>query len=191
MTLKTISRIAMIFTVGILGVAICVAEAPEESAAFVEGSVPAIPPAATGALDLGDSQNLHFRYGDSQFSIPADQITGYKWHKRGNGGFGESVTDGADAVGRTLLPMFFDKTKYLTINFKPSDRMGVEEVVFEVRNGVKKEADPVLKSWVATNKQRAARRSSPEWWGDRYYKTSRNRHIWENEASTNAAAQEK
>ena len=179
MTLGSIRSISQILAAGVLGSALCLAEAPADSTAYIAGTIQEIPTRTNGTLDLGDPDNLHFRYGDTDYSIPYERVMGYAWDKAGKETVGGYFAESADTIGRALLPMFFDKSKFLTIKFSGADSAEPQRVVFEVPTSIKKSADPVLKSWVARNNKLPTAKLSETWWGDRYWKTKNNRSQWE------------
>jgi len=136
-----------------------------------------------GLLKLNDSTGLAFEFGDQSFRVAADQITSYKWAKELDG-VGEHLSAAAAKVGRTLLPMAFHKERYLTVYFRRPGARHSDRLTFTVSKQLRKSADPVLAAWVQKNRSNpvmagAFAEDNDAWWGNKYWKTNRNRHLWE------------
>ncbi len=159
--------------------AICLAGGDPSQVEYLEGTVVTIPSGTEGAFDLTDSSKLQFHYSGTSWDVPYESIVSYEWSRPAEG-FGEQVTHGADQVGRAVMPMLY-KTKFLTIGFQGDG--GREQAVFRVPKEMVSAADPVLKNWVKRNSSvpvaNLAVDESGTWWGNRYWKTSRNKHLWE------------
>ena len=162
------------------------------TAAYVGGTITAIPGNAQGTLDLGAPDAIYFRYGAADYSIPFGDITGYHLG-RDNQGFAASVAGGAAKVGRTVLPMFFSSKKFLTLEVRPMGVTKTETLVFELPSDEAKAALPVLQARVTPTLLESpvadptvTRRREPtrdmygvgSWWGDTVWRTNRNKDLW-------------
>ncbi len=186
MTLPKIFLVAGVIAGMILMQVPCLAGESTSSVSYVEGTVEAIPWNTPGTLNLGDKTQLQFQYGESTYAIPYSAITGYQLGRR-NHGLKSHVAAGASKVGHTVLPMLFSNDKkYLTVDFKPEGTVANEHIVFQVPKQTALEAVPVLKSWTEKNLAAASGAGAPAgdstWWGDRYWKTTRNKHLWNTSA---------
>ena len=184
MTLTTILRVTCAFAVLVVLQGICLAgQTATGSAAYVDGTVSAIPANTAGTLDLSDSEQLRFRYGHTSYAIPYDKITSFQRGRNNNRGFGSRIASGASKIGSTILPMFFSNKKYITIAFKSEDSANSEQMVFQVSDGVADTTIPVLEART-TNPAEAGQTTATavsdedSWWGNKVWRTNRNRHLW-------------
>lgn len=183
MNLPTIFRAGGMVAIAVLLQSPCLAEDNAASAAYVEGTVAAIPGNTPGTLELARSTGLRFQYGDSVYQIPADRVTGFHLGRKHHG-VKSQVTAGVVKMGHTMLPMLFRNSKrYLRVDFQPKGSTSTQHVVFQVSKEVASAARPALEAWTAKNL--AVSTAGPvlsaedTWWGNRYWKTKRNRHLWE------------
>ncbi|MCP5113129.1 MAG: hypothetical protein GY953_20050 [bacterium] len=163
----------------VLSAALCLAGG--ESATYVNGTITMIPANTEGRLDLGDSEALNFHYGANSFTVPYGQIVNFHLGRDGRG-FGSKVSGGAAAVGRKVLPMLFSpKQSFLTIEFEGEDERA-QTMVLELPAYEAKAALPVLEAHTADSEQTAAVARSADtgsgWWGDRVWRTNRNKDLW-------------
>lgn len=144
-----------------------------DSVEYVGGTVKSIPLNSVGILDLDDTKVMKFNYG-SIYKLPYAQITGTEIAKG----------EGHHGFKKLTVPMFGRKKETLTISYK--DAAGVTgKLSFElagrlatsVQNSIAE-----LKALPEAEAQAAA--DASEWWGDKYWKTLRNKPNWD----TNAAA---
>ena len=176
MTLTRILSITQVATLGVATVGLCVAEEP--AAAYIEGTVEAVPAKATGVLKVDNANTLHFLYGNSDLAIPGNSIRFYKWGRRING-VGDQFAVGAKAISHTLLPMLRPDSKLLTVNFKTTNDSKAREVVFSVPKSQVGELSPLLNEWLRVNNALPSVDSEEIWWGNRYWRTNRNRAAWD------------
>lgn len=156
---------------------------PANSAAFVGGTISAIPVNTAGQLDLSDAEMLRFQYGKSTYAIPYDRIVSFRRGRGSNGGFGSRITGGAAKIGGTVLPMLFSKKKYITVEFRAGQGSSTEQVVFQVSGKTADAAIPVMKARTkktpeAGQTTAATLSEEDSWWGNRIWRTNRNRHLW-------------
>ncbi len=179
MTLQNTLRIASVLAIVAILPALGLAGSDDTTVAYLEGTIKDVPAETTGELDLTDSENLHFRYGDISYAIPFESLTSYKWG-RPTEGFGEGMSHSASKVGRTFMPMLYDG-KFLTIRFKAGD--DPQQMVFAVPKKMVSATDPILATWVKHNHETRAKQivagDEGSWWGNRYWKTKRNKDLWD------------
>jgi hypothetical protein len=143
-----------------------------DKASYVTGTVADIPRNAQGTLDLDDSDQLHFKYGETSFKLPYTRITGFEFENK-------AVRELDPGFGRAKVWALLAKKKseVLTVMFQDEqDRKGV--LVLELPKGTAELATPVLAA--RTGKAQGIQPGSEEdaWWGNRYWRTNRNRHLW-------------
>jgi hypothetical protein len=109
----------------------------EEKAAYIQGTVTAIPQNAQGTLDLNDDKSLQFRYGQSVYAVPYERIESWELGRRADG-FRSRITQGV-----SKLMFFRKKAEYLTIDFRKEDTAAVETIVLELPKEVASAAIPV------------------------------------------------
>ena len=178
MTWKTVLCLGAISATILFSQGTCLAVDAHQSSAYIDGTVTMIPVNTQGTLELANPESLEFRYGDSGYAIPYEQITGFRLGKPHSGGFTSHVAGGASRLGRTVLPMFFSNKKYLTVEFRADDATKTQRAVFRVPDDVASAAVPVLKEKASANRAAAKADNPDDWWGNRYWKTNRNRHLW-------------
>ena len=144
---------------------------------YVGGTVKSIPVYSSGSLNLDDAKELSFSYGDSVYKIPYDQITSTQTNPSGGG---------HHLFGKIPVPSIPGKKKNtLTISYK--DSAGPSGTLnFELSAHQASEARDTIAERKAP---KAAASQSQEWWGDKYWKTNRNRTGWEGTAQTGQTAQ--
>jgi len=141
---------------------------------YVGGTVKSIPKNATGSLSLNDGRELRFNYGQSVYKLPYNQITS---------------TDIIESEGRHLfhripVPSFGRSRETLVINYKDATGQ-TGKLDFELSS---RQAADVRETIAAVNAaQNNTDPQSGEWWGDKYWKTNRNKASWE--AGTVTASQ--
>lgn len=147
-----------------------------DTGTYLGGSVKSIPINVIGTLDVSERGELRFDYGTANsYKLPCSQIT--------------STAISQDEAHRILhkipVPSLLPnrKKQTLTVNFK--DAAGVNGTMnFELtaeRASALLETIAVAK---ATPSDAASSTQSPDWWGDKYWKTNRNRSDWEGGANT-------
>jgi hypothetical protein len=145
-----------------------------DTATYVGGSVKSIPVNLIGTLDVTERGELRFEYGAASYRLPCTQITS------------TSVTQDEQRHLFHKIPVPTvapnKKKQTLTVNYK--DALGVSGTLnFELTAGQASallEAIAVKKSMPETLN---GSQSSNDWWGDKYWKTLRNRTEWEGGAN--------
>ncbi len=137
------------------------------STEFVGGTIKSIPANAVGSLDASGPEGLRFLYGSSVFSLSYDKITGAQV---------------AEPVSRHLwrvpVPTIGRGVRLLTISYRDADKSGM--VTFKapvpVAWNVWSAIDDRRKKPAASTK--AAVSVEEAWWGDKYWRTNRNKEKW-------------
>lgn len=153
-------------------------QAASNTAEFVGGTVKSIPVNSTGSLSFGDAKELQFNYGKAVYKLSYEQITGTEVLR------GETRHVLKKIPVPSLLPGH--KKETLSISYKdPSGATGV--VNFELTAKQANWANEAIASRTAKPGSQAAANQSQEWWGDRYWKTNRNKAAWEGQSQTGQA----
>jgi hypothetical protein len=139
-----------------------------DTAEYVGGTVKSIPMNTTGFLNLDDTKVMKFNYGPAAYKLPYEQITGTEVTKG----------DTRHVLKRVPVPSFFGRKKEtLTISYK--DAEGVTgKLSFEVSARIASNVQTTIAELKALPEAAAANLSN-EWWGDKYWKTVRNKSTWE------------
>jgi hypothetical protein len=154
----------------------------DDTAAYVGGSVKSIPMNLIGTLDVSERGELRFDYGTGMYKLPCTQITS------------TAVTqdEARRILHRIKLPTVAPgrKKETLTVNYK--DAAGVSGTMnFELSASQASALLETIAIKKATPASAAFAKNGDDWWGDRYWKTNRNRSDWEggaNPASQTAQA---
>lgn len=145
---------------------------------YVGGTVKSIPIDSIGTLNLDGTKELRFDYGESNYKLPYEQITGTEITK--------SETRhilGKIPVPSSLIPG--RKKETLSISYK--DAAGVPGTLnFELPAREASAVSEIIATKKTAPPQTAAQNQPDEWWGDRYWKTLRNQATWEAGATTAA-----
>jgi len=137
---------------------------------YVGGTAKAIPANSTGTFNLDDAKELRFSYGTSVFAVPYEQIT--------NAEVSKPKGEMHHILRKIPVPAFSrDPRENLTIAYK--DAAGeAGTLTFELPL---RQADRVrdnIETKKAQIKAETEARSN-DWWGDKIWKTNRNRATWE------------
>src|SRR5579872_1186515 len=137
---------------------------------YVEGTVKAIPANSTGAFNFDDAKELRFNYGGSVYALPYEQIT--------TTDIGKVKGESHHILRKIPVPSFSrDPKETLTIGYK--DAAGVTgSLSFELTaSQAARTRDSIATKKAVIESDIEAR--SNEWWGDKYWKTNRNKGAWE------------
>ena len=148
-----------------------------EIAEYVGGTAKGIPANATGSLSVNDSRELSFNYGQSVYKLPYSQITGTEIMQG----------EGHHILHKIPVPSLFGKKREtLAINYK--DKAGANGTLnFELSARQAKATREAIDAW-KTEAQSMGASQPGEWWGDRYWKTNRNKGTWETVTAGTPAA---
>jgi hypothetical protein len=142
---------------------------------YVGGTAKSIPMNATGSLNV-DTKELRFVYGQGVYKLPYDQITGTEISR------GEK----RHVLKKIPVPSLFPGRKKETLSISYKDASGVTGTLnFELSARQASAAQDAIEEQKAAPAAAAAAGQAPtEWWGDRYWKTTRNKATWETDTTT-------
>jgi len=146
-----------------------------DTASYVGGSVKSIPLHLTGTLDVSERGELRFDYGTGTYKLPCAQITSTATTQDETRHIFRKIPVPSIAPGR--------KKQTLTVNYK--DAAGVNGTLnFELTAS---QASALLET-IAVKKATpetaaSSSQNGSDWWGDKYWKTVRNRSEWEGAAN--------
>ena len=146
-------------------------------AEYVGGTAKAIPVNATGSLSTADAKELQFNYGQSVYHLPYAQITG------------TDIAQGEarHILGKIRVPSLGKRKEKLAISYK--DASGAGTVNFELSARQAKATREAIAQWKTMPLTSAGTADQMEWWGDKYWKTNRNKGTWDGVAAGAPAAQ--
>jgi hypothetical protein len=145
-----------------------------DTATYVGGSVKSIPLNLIGILDVSEKGELRFDYGTATYKLPCTQITS------------TAITQGETRhiLHKIPVPSLLPnrKKETLTINYK--DPAGANGTLnFELASSQASALLEIIAIKKAIPEAAANSPSSDDWWGDKYWKTNRNRTDWEGGAN--------
>lgn len=141
-------------------------QAASNSVEFVGGTVKSIPVNSTGLLNVDDQKELQFNYGKSVYKLAYDQITGTQVLP------GEMRRVLKKIPIPSLLPGHRKET--LSISYKdPNGGTGI--LNFELTSKQANWATEAIAARTAKPGSEAAAKPATDWWGDRYWITTRNK----------------
>jgi hypothetical protein len=138
---------------------------------YVGGTVKTIPANALGSFDFDDTRELKFLFHGGSYAVPYQQITGTDVSKN----------EPHHVLRKIPAPSFGRRKQTLTISFK--DASGAAGTLsFEV----KENQASIAIDTIAAKKAFAEATAVPgnDWWGDRYWKTNRNKSTWETQSAS-------
>jgi hypothetical protein len=153
------------------------AVAMETEAEYVGGTVKTIPANTTGALNLDDNKDLRFYFGKSTYRLAYDQITSAET-------LGGEEHHGLGKITGLFSRISRKKRETLSVIFQ--DAAGTSGALnFELTAEQATDA----RATIGQRTRLAANGEDPEqWWGDKYWKTTRNRGAWASERQPEPAA---
>jgi len=155
--------------------------ASSETVQYVGGTVKSIPVNSNGTFSFDDAKVFRFEYNGSVYKLPYDQITSTSIEK-------------ADIrrvlhVFPAVSPIAAHRKQTLIINYLDSTG-ATGSLNFELPAYRAEDAQQTIAAKKSPISPAAAAAASNEWWGDRYWKTLRNKPEWDAaEAAQNASAQ--
>lgn len=153
-----------------------VLHAASDTVQYVGGTVKSIPVNSAGSFNFNDAKELSFHYNGSVYRLPYDQITGTEIEKA-------DVQHVMRVIPAESL-IFTHRKRTLVINYKDS-------------SGATGTLNFELAAFRAADAQEAiaAKKVPPPagvvesaWWGDKIWKTPRNKAAWDAQAALNAQA---
>lgn len=146
---------------------------------YVGGTVEAIPVNSAGTFNFEDAKNFQFKYGNSVYKLPYAQITGT-----------EITRAELRRVHRIPMPSLVPShwKDILTISYK--DASGAAGTLkFEMPTMAALDARQQIADKTAPPGESAATAQDNQWWGDKYWKTLRNKSTWDDQNNANQANQ--
>jgi len=136
---------------------------------YVGGTVQSIPANAEGSLNFDSPRELQFNYSDSVYKIPYEQITNT-----------EITRTELRRVHRIPVPALLPNKWKNTLTISYKDQTGTTGTV----KFVMPMADALdVRKAIAERKAPAGETSATsinnQWWGDQYWKTTRNKPNWD------------
>jgi len=194
--MRTISAL----TIAVLACGAALAEPRPETTTYIDGNVAGVSPHTGGTLMFSDEKAMHFRSASANVTVPYERIT--------------KAELGATKTHAHEIPVYkvwalhkrlneTTETRYLTLAFKSDEgddqtmtlelaKSAVPNVMATIQSHahqgvVPADAVPPVK---LTQEQilaaKPADAASAPWWGDDYWKTTRNQDKWNKAASNNA-----
>lgn len=176
---QILSRQVLISTLIFAAVPPSVVRASSDTVQYVGGTVKSIPVNSDGTLSFEDAKEFRFLYSGSVFKLPYDQITSTSIEK-------------ADVrrvwhVFPAMSPIAAHRKQTLVINY--TDASGATgSVNFELAAYKAMDAQETIAAKRSPITPAAAAAASNEWWGDRFWKTTRNKPAWDAAAAQQNAA---
>lgn len=147
-----------------------VVRAASDTVQYVGGTVKSIPVNSAGSLSFDDAKEFRFLYNGSVFKMPYDQITSTSIEK-------------ADVrrvmhIFPAMSPIAAHRKQTLVINY--TDSTGTAgSVNFELAAYKAMDAQETIAAKRSPITPAAAAAATNEWWGDKYWKTTRNKAEWD------------
>jgi hypothetical protein len=139
------------------------------NAEFVSGTLTTIPANTVGSLDVDNSTELTFHYGQSVFTLPFQNITNT-----------QVVEPNGRHLWKVPVPKLGRSSRFLTITYSEGDKSrmltfkaSTDDVTDMVGTINQRRKDPKGASAKAS-------KTEEDWWGDRYWRTNRNKAKWPN-----------
>jgi len=154
---------------------------PSATVQYVGGTVESIPANAAGTFNFDDASDLRFTYGGSVYKLPYEQITGMDI-KRAE----------LRRVHKIPVPSVFPShwKDILSINYKDASG-STGTLKFEMPTLEALNARQMIQDKKAPAGESAATSENNQWWGDNFWKTTRNKAAWDaqNKQSNSQASQ--
>jgi len=143
------------------------ANAKADNTAFVSGTIKTIPSNTKGALDVSDPSELRFRYANSVYAIPYRKISN-----------AQVVEPAGHHLWKVPVPSMGKTPRLLSISFRDGDATSM--VTFRAPAGEALAVSRIIDERRVDSKLIAAPVTSAKeiWWGDRYWRTTRNKDKW-------------
>jgi hypothetical protein len=147
-----------------------VVRAASDSVEYVGGTVKTIPVNSAGSFNFDDAKEFRFTYGGAVYSLPYDQITTTQiekadirrvWH-----------------VFPAVSPIASRRRQTLVINY--TDASGATGAVnFELAAYKAEEAQQTIAAKKSPGPGPIDAQAQTAWWGDKYWRTNRNKAEWD------------
>ena len=151
-----------------------------DTATYVGGSVKSIPLNLIGELDVSERGELRFDYGTGTYKLPCTQITSTAITQDE----ARHLPHRIPVLRRIPVPSLAPgrKKETLTVNYK--DAAGISGTLnFELTASQASALLETIAVKKAIPETAASSQGWDDWWGDKYWKTIRNRTEWEGGAN--------
>ena len=160
-------------------VAPAVLRAASDTVQYVGGTVKSIPVNSSGSFNLDDAKELRFHYNGTVYRLPYDQITSTEIEKA-------DVKHVMRVIPAQSL-IFTHRKRTLVINYTdPSGATGT--LNFELMAYQAEETQDTIAAKKGPGPGTFTGQAGNTWWGDKYWKTPRNKSEWDAQATRNAQA---
>jgi hypothetical protein len=169
-------RSILVSTIIFAAVPPAVLHAASNTVQYVGGTVKSIPVNSAGWFNFDDAKEFRFNYNESVFRLPYDQITSTEIEKA-------DVKHVMRVIPAESL-IFTHRKRTLVVNYK--DATGATGTLnFELAAYRAADAQETI---LAKKTPPPAGIVEPAWWGDKIWKTARNKAAWDAQAVLNAQA---
>jgi hypothetical protein len=169
-------RSILVSTLVFAAVPPAVLHAASDTVQYVGGTVKSIPVNSVGWFNLDDAKEFRFNYDGVVYRLPFEQITGTQIEKA-------DVKHVLRVIPQESL-IFTHRKRTLVINYTdPSGAAGT--LNFELAAYRAADAQQTIAAKKTPTPTVAA---EPAWWGDKYWKTLRNKSAWDAQTAQNAQA---
>jgi len=143
---------------------------------YVGGTVKSIPANSVGTFNFDDGKQMQFNFSGASYRLSYDQITGTDVSK----------AEGHHILHKIPVPSFDPRKRKETLSIHFKDEAGaVETLNFELATELADEA----RTLIAVKKagpQNVLSSQTTDWWGDKYWKTLRNKATWDAGSASNS-----
>jgi hypothetical protein len=143
---------------------------------YVGGTVKSIPANSIGTFNFDDGKQMRFNYGSTAYQLSYDEIIG---------------TDVAKAEGHHILhkipvPQFDPRKRKETLSIHFKNESGATETLnFELAAEQADRARDMI-AIMKKGPENVLTSQKDDWWGDKYWKTNRNKAAWDAGSASNA-----
>ncbi len=140
-----------------------ISAATAKTAEFVSGTEKTIPVNTLGSLDADSATELRFHYGQAVFALPYQKITG-----------AEVVEPNSRHLWKVKVPPI-KSSRFLTITYKEGETSRM--MTFKAPTNQVTNLVSIIDE---RRKPKDLAKSADEWWGDKVWRTTRNKSKWPN-----------
>ncbi len=159
-----------------------VARAASDTVQYVGGTVKSIPVNSTGTFNFDDAKEFRFVYNGTAYQLPYDQIISTSIER--------AEMRRVLHVFPAVSPVASRRKQVLVINYKESTG-ALGSVNFELAAYKAADAQETIAAKRSPISPAAAAAASNKWWGDTFWKTTRNKPQWDAQAALAAQSDQK
>jgi hypothetical protein len=143
---------------------------------YVGGTVKSIPANSVGSFSFDDAKELKFTYGESVYKLSYEQVTATDISKG----------EGHHIFRKIPVPSLIPGRRKETLTISYKDSTGATGTLnFELAASQASEARDTIAAKKSPQNSETATQSN-EWWGDQWWKTTRNQATWEAKSHQNS-----